>query len=334
MTRRLVLLTVLATLCFSACTSPTTSKTETRIGGVKKKGSAKPTVAPKVVGPAMVIEVLGPAAETMAKNAAALVGVPAPGTYRLAQAAGAFVPIADAEVTLKDANFRTLSGIPVKTGKDGKAGLPAIFSNATLAFVEATYVQGGARLTLSAVVPNPKTLKAATIDPASTLIAKKLSFLGRIREVDLGAYPAEIAAKLSASLAAQLSDADVAAAAVLEAEPAARALDALLAKDAAIKPALATAAGGETVAYKAIANVTPKIVVTPAPTPTPAAPQRTPQPPGPTPTPTPEPTPTPTPRPSGVPVIPTPLPTPKPATTATPAAGPTPTPSATPTTGG
>lgn len=327
MIRRFVIAMVSLTLLVSACTATNVAKPETRITGTKKKATGKAVASPKAVTVSLMVQVLGPAPDALAKHAAALVGIPAPATYALAQAAGGFVPVQGAEVMLRDPAGRSLSGSGVKTDKDGNAGLPAIFSNVTLAFVEATYTVDGARLTLSAVVPSPKELKTATIDPATTLIAKKLSYLGRIREIDLGAYPADMAGKLAAPLAAQLGEVDIAAAAVLDPEQAARALDALLAKDAEIKPALATAAGGETVAYKAIVNVTPKIVVTPTPRPG----VRTPRP-------TEKPTPTPTPRPSGVPVIPTPIPTrttptPAGAGTPTPAPTPTPIPTATPTPG-
>ena len=244
-------------------------------------------------------------------------------------------PAASAGVTVVDPIGRNVGTRGLKTDAGGAATVPPLVTGAKLVFVNVDYVLEGRPILLMAAIARPTGAATANVDPASSLVAKKLDLLGKLQLVDLESFPPDLPAKLAAALTGKLSEEDCTAAGVLDQDGAARTLEALFAKDATLKPAFEAAAGTAKNLIQPLFNPVPRPTPkpTPSPTPTPVASTvpSTPEP-DPTVTPTPFPTPIPTPKPVATPT-PTPKPsaTPTPAATATPTASPTATPTASPT---
>ncbi|MDB5098385.1 MAG: hypothetical protein JWM80_2806 [Cyanobacteria bacterium RYN_339] len=290
--------------------------------------------------------VLGPAAGLIANNAAGIIGGNSAGvignhggSLHLLADAALTAPVANATVEVVNEKGEKVSSEHAVTDAKGVFTLKTVKPTGPLVFLRASYKAEGQDVTLLCAAPAPRTTGQTTadLDPASTLVAKKVAILVRTGSVKADTVNTDELHELAKQLTANLSAKDVVAAAVLPNEGGATSFDAVIAAhpglDATVRATVADLADRLTVPApsptprpsptSAVPPPTPAPTATPTATPT-AAPTATP-----TPTPTPVPTPTPTATPFGASPTPTPAPTPTP--TPTPVPTPTPTPVPTPT---
>lgn len=161
------------------------------------------------------------------------------GGYRLLHVADLVTPAAHVELTVVDLGGHVLTTKPAKSDKDGHFKLTGLKPASGLVFVKATYQQEGQTVTLMAPVAVAANIQDLTVDPATTLVAKKLLddvHAGRVRPEAV--QPAALAAAAKA-IAAAMSDRAVVAASILPEPKAAETYDHMLAES----PELAKAIG-------------------------------------------------------------------------------------------
>lgn len=289
----------------------------------------------------------------LANNAGGLVANNA-GSYRVRALTDHTEPVANAKVVVLDETGAQISTAIAVTDQAGRFRCPGLKPSGPLLFIRATYLKEGRPVTLIAAASAPRQpgVVELDVDPATTLVAKKLGEMVRLNATSAATLEPETIPALTREVSPAMTAKAAVAAAILEPERAAQIFDAMIQESQPLAEAVKTAAAGT--GSPQVAAPTPvrgsasappasggSHAETPAETPASAEPTPTPieigenQPiPVPTPAPTASPTPTPAPtaQPTPTPVPATPAPTPTPVPTATaPGATPTPAPTATPT---
>jgi sugar lactone lactonase YvrE len=169
------------------------------------------------------------AGNLLGNNAAGLVGNHAAG-YALAALADWTEPVANVEVALYDDQGRQLETKPVQTDAAGHFRIEGVETSSPVLFVRARYRLAAQDLDLAAALPAPKRgeQREVPVDPATTLVGKKVARLLDTGKLAAAALDEETLSQMVHDIAPLMSEKTVAAAALLGPEQAAAAFDALL----------------------------------------------------------------------------------------------------------
>jgi sugar lactone lactonase YvrE len=201
----------------------------------------------------------------ISNNAGGLVSNNA-GGRRLLSADELSEPVVDVEVEVYDDAGQVVSYAPVKTDAQGKYAFERLKPSGPVLFVRAVYDREGQKVTLETTAPAPRAagVVPVAIDPATSLVAKKIQDLVKKALIKAESLQPAALDKIAKAVAAAMNPKAVVAAAILPNEKAAAAYDTMLAES---KP-LASSVGE--VAQAAAAPVL--AAGAPAPSPTPRVP--------------------------------------------------------------
>lgn len=260
---RAVPLASLALALVVGCAGSPTAKQPARVASTGLVGTTGAGVVSNNAG-ALSGTVLGPAAGIVGQNAASLLannggGVLSNngGALRLLATDPALAPVAGAHVDVVDVQGQVLASSPVTTDATGKYTLAAISPSGPLVFVRARYQADGHDVALEGAIPAPHSAGnvQANLDPASTLIARKVGVLVRAGKLDPASLDAKMLAGTAAAVAAELAPKDLVAAVLLPEGPAAAALDAVI-----------SAHPGLVASVRAVAGAAAQTLLAPTPT--------------------------------------------------------------------
>jgi sugar lactone lactonase YvrE len=182
--------------------------------------------------------ILSPSGATLIANNAA--------GFRVAQAAeGLLAPAAGAKVRVVDAQGNAISSAAVVTDATGRYTISGLAPSGPVVFVEAQYTQGGHVVTLLAAARAPRAAIALTaaVDPASTMVGRKVASLLKAETLKPDALAVESLARAADRLAGTLSEASVAVSTMGRPEDAEATFDRLLAEDAGLREEVSAIAG-------------------------------------------------------------------------------------------
>lgn len=191
--------------------------------------------------------VLGPAAELIGNNAAGIGVVGNNGGNFTVMAAGArFAPASGASVVAVDASGRQVSEGAVTTDAEGRYRFERLRPSGPVVFVVATYALAGRTLTLMGAAPAPREAAGAQVpvDPATSLVAKKVATLLGRQALAPRAVSSEGLAELAVEVSEAMTDRAIAEAVLLTGEAAAAAFDRVAADHPGVEDALAQLEAG------------------------------------------------------------------------------------------
>ncbi|MFN3430468.1 MAG: tripartite tricarboxylate transporter substrate-binding protein, partial [Candidatus Sericytochromatia bacterium] len=276
--------TVGALAIASGCVLPT--------GGQKTKPIAtEGQVSTGIVGTVVSVGVLtgtlrGPRPGLIADNAASVLSNNASGLiannggglisdrgagYRVQSVASLTVPVPDAELTVVDAQGRVLTAKPIKTDSEGRFQVSGLKAGRGVLFVQASYQQEGQPVTLMAPASSAGAAQAVSVDPASTLVAKKLTEQLRTGSVKSESVRPAALAEATRAVGETMTAKAVAAAAILSPAKAAESYDAMLTQSAPLATTIAKAEAEAEAAAQASASPTPTPSAAVSATPSPSA---------------------------------------------------------------
>jgi sugar lactone lactonase YvrE len=181
--------------------------------------------------------ILSPSGATLIANNAA--------GFRIAAAEGLLAPAAGATVRVVDAQGQAISSAAVTTDATGRYTVSGLAPSGPVVFVEARYEQGGQVVTLLAAAKAPRAAGAqvAAVDPASTMVGRKVASLLKAETLQADAVAVDSLTRAAERLAGTLSDATVAVSTMGRPEDAEATFDRLLAQDAALREEVSAIAG-------------------------------------------------------------------------------------------
>lgn len=152
------------------------------------------------------------------------------GTYQVLDVASLTTPVAGVAVTLVDDLGQPVSSGSVVTDARGNYRFEGVTTTRPVVFVKASYQQEGHTLDLSATAAPPRHGEAVTVpvDPATTLVAKKVTTLLASHAVTVDALQPEAIGKMVEAVAPLMTAETVVAATLLSADRAAATFDTLV----------------------------------------------------------------------------------------------------------
>ena len=251
--RRHACASLLGALTVAACAAPPApSVPET--GETSRVSSATRARALPVAANRGVLrgELLVPLAGVIANHGARLVANNSAGVitnngagYRLRAQTGLVEPAADVEVAAFDLVGRRIPGATGRTDARGRFELRGLGASAAVIVLKATLFREGHSLELSSMVAAPRdgVVEGVRLDPASSLVARKVAALIARDGIDPASLTPDGLASAAAALAPSLEGLGVAIAGAGGLDQAAETLDALLAGDEALRGEVDRAAG-------------------------------------------------------------------------------------------
>lgn len=159
--------------------------------------------------------------------------------YRVRAVDTLTAPVPGAEVTVVDAQGRVLTAKPIKTDAEGRFQVSGLKAGRGVLFVQASYQQEGQAVTLMAPAASAGAAQAVAIDPASTLVAKKLTEQLRTGSVKPESVRPVALAEAARAVGETMTAKAVAAAAILPPAKAAESYDAMLTQSAPLATTIA-----------------------------------------------------------------------------------------------
>jgi sugar lactone lactonase YvrE len=272
--------TVGALAIASGCMLPTTGS---KARPVAAEGQVSTGVAGTVVSVGVLTGTLrGPRPGVIADNAASVLSNNASGLiannggglvsdrgagYRVRSVEALTAPVPDAEVTVVDAQGRVLTARPIKTDAEGRFQVSGLKTGRGVLFVQASYQQEGQSVTLMAPAASAGAAQAIAVDPASTLVAKKLTEQLRVGSVKPESVRPAALAEAARAVGETMTAKAVAAAAILPPAKAAESYDAMLTQSAPLATTIAKAEAEAAAQAEASPSPTPSATVAASPSP-------------------------------------------------------------------
>lgn len=184
--------------------------------------------------------------------------------YRVRSVDTLTAPVPNAEVTVVDAQGRVLTAKPIKTDAEGRFQVSGLKAGRGVVFVQASYQQEGQPVTLMAPAASAGAAQAVSVDPASTLVAKKLTEQLRTGSVKPESVRPVALAEAARAVGETMTAKAVAAAAILPPAKAAESYDAMLTESAPLATTIAKAEADAEAAAQAESSPTPTPGATPS----------------------------------------------------------------------
>ncbi|MDB5101116.1 MAG: repeat containing protein [Cyanobacteria bacterium RYN_339] len=170
-------------------------------------------------------------------------------------------PVGGVEVEIYDAAGNVVSLAPVKTDASGSYTFDKLKPSGPVLFVRAVYDREGQKVTLEATTAAPRAPGSviAAIDPATSLVAKKIQELVRKELVKVASLQPEALQKIAKAVSAAMNSKAVVAAAILPNDKAAAAYDTMLSESAPLASSVdAVAKASDSPGLSAAAPATPR----------------------------------------------------------------------------
>lgn len=195
---------------------------------------------------------MGPKAALIANHGAGIISNNAGGllgnngsNWRVLALSDLSEPVGGATIVVTDEGGRSLLDTPVTSNADGSFKLEALKPSGPVVFVKATYTREGRTVTLLAAAPAPRAQAVpVSVDPASTLVAKKLLEMVRLGAAAGQDFKPEGLKAVADAIAPAVTEQVAVAAALLPETTVTKVFDALVTRQPAIKEAVEKAAGG------------------------------------------------------------------------------------------
>jgi hypothetical protein len=199
----------------------------------------------------------------ISNNAGGLISNNAGGYRTLATAADNFVLVPGAKVAVFNERNEMVSYGWSTVDKDGNYSFKRLKDSTHLLFLKAVYQVGDKQVTLMAVCKAPREAKTITanVDPATTLVAKKVLEMLRLRVVSVSTVKADSFTTMASQLAPVMTDAAAVLAVLQPPAAAAKTFDQAIGEVNVELPALKTQIAASVASAPDVITTTPEQVV-------------------------------------------------------------------------